>query len=244
MKHLLKMFAITVSLAATQAGADMKMTFTGLAESLSGTPLYEEHHQVFGECRDNHWHPTRHNVSYKDPGSVDSFATKELNYDLATSRPSFIFEQPRFNERLAVQNSEDRRLVIDWQSPEGRNERFRVDVDQRVVVDAGFDQFIRDNYRTLARGDSLRLRFLAPTRGAHYGFIAEPIQDRRVDAPLTVQIRASGLLSRWFVDPILLGYDEQGFLTDYVGLTNVRMNNDENFTAHIRYQIDQAPSCG
>ncbi|MCH8498734.1 MAG: hypothetical protein LAT63_09670 [Marinobacter sp.] len=222
----------------------MKITFTGIAESLTGTPLYEEHHQVIGECRGNRWHPTQHSVSYKDPGTAEAFASKELTYDLATSRPSFIFEQPRFDERLSVQNREDRRLAIEWQSPEGRSERFRVDIDQRVVVDAGFDQYIRDNYQALARGDSLRLRFLAPTRGAHYAFIAEPVQDRRVDAPLTVQIRASGLLSRWFVDPILLGYDEQGFLTDYVGLTNVRMNNDENFTAHIRYRIDQAaPGC-
>jgi hypothetical protein len=48
---------------------------------------------------------------------------------------------------------------------------------------------------------------------------------------------------RFLVDPIVLGYDADGLLTDYLGLTNIRKDKDTNYTAHIRYAIEAIPEC-
>jgi len=84
---------------------------------------------------------------------------------------------------------------------------------------------------------------VAPTRGDYYGFVLEPTGDSRIDAEHLVRIRPSSTLMRFLVDPILLGYNDAGLLTDYLGLTNIRKNEDNNYTAHIRYTIQAMPEC-
>lgn len=48
---------------------------------------------------------------------------------------------------------------------------------------------------------------------------------------------------RVLVDPIRLGYRDDGFLTHYAGLGNIRRNQDENHVVSIRYQVIEAPGC-
>lgn len=58
-----------------------------------------------------------------------------------------------------------------------------------------------------------------------------------------VQIRPDSVLLSFLVDPIILGYNNKGALTAYSGLTNVRENADQNYTATIRYAVSTYPEC-
>ncbi|MDX1634358.1 MAG: hypothetical protein R3280_06975 [Marinobacter sp.] len=234
--------ALAMGLASGTVAAD-EWQFSGTATSLEGEVLYDSRHQVVGECRQGLWHPTDHEVTYTESGDESPFATKSLTYLHSALRPSFEFRQPRFDEVMEVENVNDERLLIDWQTNEGGTENYRVPIEGLVVVDAGFDNLVRENWQTLLAGESVDFQFLAPTRGENYDFVLEPAEDDRITAPHVFRIRPTGFVLGFLVDPILLGYDDEGALTDYLGLTNVRKDRDNNYTAHVRYRHENTPDC-
>jgi len=224
------------------AGA-AEMRFTGEATPLNADKvLYEERHVVQGSCSDGLFRPASHTVTYVRSDS-DSFAEKDLSYDQSPLRPTVDFRQPKFSEVMKIVNQGDSQLAIEWQTPDGDTERSTVDVTEDMVADAGFDNLVRTRWAEVTAGESFEFDFLAPTRGKAYGFVLEPADDDRIDAAYTVLIEPSGTILSFLVDPILLGYNENGALTDYLGLTNIRKDRDSNYTAHIRYTVETAPDC-
>lgn len=208
-----------------------------------GNALYREHHRVDGACIQGMFAPRDHNVNYfKQEGDV-TFATKQLTYLDTPFRPEVLFHQPLFGERLQITYPKEQSLSIAWQPPSGHEKAFSVEADPALVVDSGFDHFVRANWERIVAGESITFRFLAPTRGDHYGFVLEPANSDQIDADVTIQIRPTSVLLRLLVDPILLGYRADGALTDYFGLTNIRRDEDANHVAHIRYQVVRLPGC-
>lgn len=220
------------------------LSFTGTAKPVDGgETLYQESHVIAGSCEQGIFTPQEHTVKYSRSGS-ESFATKTLSYRQSVLRPSVEFNQPDFSELIEITNQDDQTLDILWQPPSGSTDKSSLDVEASLVADAGFDNFVRQNWKQLIEnGESIKFNMVAPTRGDYYGFILEPASDSRIDADHLVRIRPSSTLMRFLVDPILLGYNDDGLLTDYLGLTNIRKNEDTNHTAHIRYSIQTTPDC-
>ncbi len=218
--------------------------FHGTAESLeTKSELYEERHQVTGICTDAGFEPFKHTVTYHEGPDDRRFAVKTLEYGQHPSRPSVVFRQPDFDETLEIRYPQLKQLTIDWQPPAENRKQFQVSFDHHLVVDAGFDQFVRANWQAVIAGESLPFRFLAPTRGDHYGFVLEPAPKENINAEVVVQIRPTSLVLRFLVDPIILGYNRQGALTHYQCLTNIRADRETNHIAHIRYRIINYPDC-
>ena len=216
--------------------------FSGTAKQ-DGKVLYQEDHRVEGTCSEGVFAPVNHQVSYRTPESRDEFASKMLSYNSSPFRPQLEFRQPTFGEALTITYPQEQALNIVWQSPAGDTREFMVPFDQSLVVDSGFDYFVRANWERVQQGESVEFRFLAPTRGDHYGFVLEPATSVKVNAEVTVQIRPTSLVLRFLVDPIVLGYSSDGALTDYLGLTNIRQDAESNHIAHIRYQVARLPDC-
>ncbi|SNC74500.1 hypothetical protein SAMN04487881_2401 [Marinobacter sp. es.048] len=237
---------VTVSLALMVAALPalaQDFRFTGTATTGDGTVIYEERHAVDGTCEDGVFRPQQHEVAYLKPDAEESFARKALAYDATVLRPTVDFVQPMFDEKMEITYPKAETLVINWQTPRGDSERFQVAYPPSTVVDSGFDNFVRQNWQSVVAGDPVEFRFLGPTRGEHYGFVMEQVENERVNADHVVQIRPTGVVLRFLVDPIVLGYDDSGALSDYLGLTNIRKNLDENYTAHIRYAVETSPDC-
>ena len=237
-RSLLSVICLSLSSAA-MAGT---FEFQGQAIADNGDTLYTEHHAMQGECSAGSFAPTQHRVEYLTPAG-EPFAEKQLAFERSPLMPEVSFNQPKFSEQMDIRYSDGNDVKIDWQTPEGTRERYSVGIPDQLVVDSGFDHFVRRQWRTLTSDDTARFRFLGPTRGDHYGFIAEPVTNSAIDADLVVRLRPTSLVLRVLVDPILLGYNEQGALTHYQGLTNIRQNADTNYTATIRYQVDRYPDC-
>ncbi|WP_297794216.1 hypothetical protein [uncultured Marinobacter sp.] len=222
--------------------AESAFQFVGKASD-SGSLVYEEHHVVAGTCSGGTWQPDTHSVDYRKPDTDRTFATKELDYQHSPLRPEMAFQQLDFNESLIVKQADDNTLAIRWQTPSGKTEAFNVSFNDSVVVDAGFDNFVRRNWDSVVAERSVDFRFLGPTRGEHYGFVMEPASTDRTEAAHIVRIRPSGMIARFLVDPIILGYSDSGALTDYIGLSNIRESEDGNYTVHIRYEVTRQPDC-
>lgn len=235
--------ALLAALIAAPLWAAETSRFTGQAVSPNGETLYSEHHEVTGSCREGYWQPDDHKVVYRKPEQSDSFASKDLTYTRGAMIPDMVFRQPDFGEVMEV-NIAGGEIMIDWTPPSGDQDKsFSLGVPDDLVVDAGFDHFIRANWNALVSGDSVSFRFLGPTRGEHYGFVAEPADADDFDAAREFRIRPSGFVTRFLVDPIYLGYNDDGFLTDFSGLSNIRKNADGNYLAHIRYRQETTPPC-
>lgn len=240
--HRTVSLAVTWLLATGALAEEPGFQFVGKASD-NGAIVYSEHHNVSGTCRNETWRPTTHSVNYRKPGNGQIFATKELDYQYSPLRPEMIFQQPEFDESITVMHADDETLSVQWRAPSGKLETFRVSFDDSVVVDTGFDNFVRRNWDSVVSGRSVDFRFLGPTRGEHYGFMMEPAETDRINAPHIVRIRPSGMIARFLVDPIILGYNESGALTDYIGLSNIRESDEGNYTVHIRYEVTRQPDC-
>ncbi|MCG7199600.1 hypothetical protein MD273_07675 [Marinobacter pelagius] len=217
--------------------------FAGEARAENGDVLYTEHHRVVGECSQGLFRPLDHRVEYRDPAQSEAFADKVLRYQRSPVQPEVDFDQPRFDESLRIAYPGDDIIEVDWQMPSGETRAFNVPLAGRAVVDAGFDNLVRQNWSALQEGRPVEFRFLGPTRGELFGFILEPSDHPDLEAHLEVAIRPTSMLLRFLVDPIQLGYNSQGALTHYLGLTNIRKNPDTNYQAHIRYDITSYPEC-
>lgn len=230
-------------LAASMPLLAQEYAFTGTATSLDGKALYEEHHTVDGTCQDGVFRPQEHRVDYRKPGADSAFAWKDLDYDASVIRPSVHFVQPDFDEVLKIRYRDSDTLIINWDTPSGGSDRFEVEYTNNTVVDSGFDNLVRENWQSVLAGKPVKFRFLAPTRGDHYGFVLEKTTSDEVEADHVMEIRPTGMVLGFLVDPIVLGYNDNGALTDYYGLTNIRKNQDNNYTAHIRYTVSTYPDC-
>lgn len=240
MKRMVVFFACSLPVFATMAA---EVRFTGETTAINNDKvIYEERHLVEGECSGGLFYPATQTVTYVRAGG-NEFASKTLSYDESLLRPTVDFRQPEFNEVMDITNLNDDELKIEWRTPDGDTESFSVEVTNTLVADAGFDHLVRQNWAAVTSGDSVEFDFLAPTRGKAYGFVLEPADDNRIDAAHTVRIKPSGVILGFLVDPILLGYNEVGMLTDYIGLTNIRKDRDTNYTAHIRYTVETTPDC-
>jgi hypothetical protein len=246
--------AATLVWAPAKADAEAEFHFTGSARPLgsasASSELYREQHTLLGVCRGNQFKPQSHRVEYFDVSSDTPFAFKQLRYDRDNQpsllRPAMEFVQPRFNERLTIgYDSGD--VVIEWRSPAQELKQFRLDSNSNLVVDSGFDNLVRQNWQAVVEGDSVNFEFLAPTRGSYYSFVMEPADNKsdsdRIRADHLIQIRPTGLFLRFVVEPILLGYNQQGALTHYSGLANIRRNQQENIQADIVYSVTKYPPC-
>lgn len=244
MGHRTTFWTTTLLLAAGPAlAAAAEMRFTGSARTDAGDLIYLEQHQVNGSCQEGVFRPQSHRIGYVKPESEAEFATKDLTYQDSVIRPAVDFRQPDFGETLRITYPSASNLTIDWRTPEGRERSFDVTFGQDLVVDAGFDTFVRRHWDSVLAGEAVPFRFLGPTRGEHYGFVLEPADSSRITAEQVLQIRPTGMVLRFLVDPIVLGYDGNGALTDYYGLTNIRKDEDTNHTAHIRYSVETWPDC-
>lgn len=219
--------------------------FTGSAVTPGGKPLYEEQHRVRGTCDNGVFEPSKHSVKYVRELEQDNetFAEKELDYTVSDIRPTVNYQQPDFQETLKISYGDSGATNVVWQQPGGDIKRSRIDASDSLVVDAGFDNLVRQNWNKITNGESVRFQFLAPTRGTSYTFIVEPAQNKEVNADHVVQIRPDSVFLTFLVNPITLGYNDKGALTAYSGLTNVRETADQNYTATIRYAVSHYPEC-
>ncbi|QSP93815.1 hypothetical protein LPB19_11470 [Marinobacter salinisoli] len=241
-QHAALLFVTAIACGIPLSGA-AEMRFIGTAKSFSGDTLYTETHEVSGSCREGSFQPDVHQVLYRWPDQDQPFAQKDLRYQESLIRPTVDFRQPQFRESIAVDYTGAFELEVNWQSPQGETLTFDVSFPENLVVDAGFDNFVRRHWGQITGGESVFFHVLAPTRGEHFAFVLEPAKSPDIEADHVFQIRPTGFVLRFLVDPIQLGYDTNGALTDYVGLTNIRKNKEENYTAHIRYSTTTWPDC-
>lgn len=174
----------------------------------TGYVLYTEHHF----CRDDGRVCT---VQYRDASGA-MIAQKILDYRDSSIRPGLSITDYRSDLELTVAAS----------------------TREDLVVDAGFDNYVRSNWDQLERGDSVRFPFLVA------GF-DKPI-DMRAEretsgdchsSQLCLQVTVDSWLLGMLVSPIELAYSRHDrTLLRFSGVSNIKGSNGESLNVDIRYQ--------
>ncbi len=209
-------------------------SFTGYARSLeNGALLYVETHLV---SRDDAG-VERRLVLYRCGQGVAPFARKEIEYDADRNAPAFRFADARsgFIEGLAREPAGWR---VFTRGPTDVTTRSAVlEAGAPFVADAGFDEFVRGHWDALARGTSLQVPFLVPSRLSTLPFRVRKLREEPIagEAATVFRLSLAGPLG-WFLPDIDVSYrNRDRRLARYRGLTNIRDGAGALLEAQIEF---------
>ena len=156
----------------TRVAADSKIPtyFIGYAYDIGSKKLvYSEHHRYVT--------PTLHQVEYKEP-SGEIFATKTIDYSHSFIAPDFTQRNSRNGEKIAIYRKDPVNDKIKYSINYQENSKEELESEtlslrSRMVIDAGFDHFITNNWDALLAQESMTIDYLIPSALDHYELTVE-----------------------------------------------------------------------
>ena len=183
----------------------------------SARELYREHHWV----RSAGDRLLERLVLYRCPDGT-AFGRKRIDYRQSDIAPAFLFVDFRSGYREGLRRGDALELFFTANSK--AVERSAGVRSAQLVVDAGFDQFIRRNWAALAAGETLSLDFAVPSRLRSMAFTVKRAGQSQVagEAAWVFRLRLDGLLGL-VVPAIDVSYGQHSQrLLRFEGLSNLR----------------------
>lgn len=198
-----------------------------------GAQLPDAEPDVIGEARDQQTGTTLYreqyycsadglacSVFYIRPNE-ELIASKEIDYSPNPRAPALTFRDFRLDREIRIDQS-----------------------DSDAVVDAGFDNFVRLQWRDLSNGEDVKFPFRIVDREKPIKMRASR-EDRCESGKLCLEIRLDSWLLGNLVDPILLTYDENSQrLLRFQGISNLKSDAGRSQKVDIRYRYPDTPAGG
>jgi hypothetical protein len=225
--------AIAACIGAASGPACADLGYVGIARDPStDAPMYEEHHLL----RERDGRAQERLVLYR---CVDGalFARKRVSYGDAPAAPDFVLEDGRFGYREGAGRAVGTRETWFRRDRDAAERRATIAPGANLVIDAGFDEFVRIHWERLQQGDALTVDFLVPSRLETLGFKLRRTGSESIDsAPVSVFRLSLGGLIGFFAPDIDVAYrDRDRRLMRFEGLTNIRADRDANLVARIEF---------
>ncbi len=201
--------------------------------------LYSETHEVVLDHEGQYLTAV---VTYKSPeGRL--IAEKKLDYGKNLLRPDLLFEDFRDSLKIQVDGDSDYVVLKTGKEEQREIEKLNLGKNQTVVVDAGFDRMIKQQWEELLDGEKISFKFMPLTKAKLVSFKAysTAVSDNYLD----VEIAPENFFVRMLMDPIKLRYEiESARLVRFQGVTNLRASlsgevKEDNFQAVILYQYPE-----
>lgn len=243
MRCLIRCFACLLLALGTSATAPAQATELRLERGEardpgSGELLYVEQHLLQLEADT----PTQRLVLYRCPDGT-AFARKTVDYRQSRQAPEFSFEDVRIGYREGLRRSPEPEL---WFADHNRPRRASID-EAALVVDAGFDEFVRMHWPALLAGEALRFAFAIPARQRSYGFALRHVGDRVIDniPAAHLRLQLDGWLGRLLPGVDLYYSHQSRRLLRFEGLSNLRSDSgDGQLRARIDFPAPARPASG
>src|SRR5690606_2810923 len=205
--------------------------------------LYTEEHLIT---------ESRHDVSYRFPDGA-LLADKNIHYQRGYQTPVFQLYDHRFG-RTSGSRWENGEWIVWQEETSGKRDEETLDADDALVIDAGFNYFVLENFEVLSSGQSLQFTFgiTDPPMGIDMLIekqdCAAPIYSLEVKPTLCLKAVSRSALLRWFVEEIYLAYytstqASTPLLALYQGPSNLPGTDDKGQSVRIlyRYEITSHP---
>lgn len=227
---------VALAPSALSAAEPVAAQYVGIATTLKGgTVLYRERHHVE---RDAEGRGTRV-VVYECPDGRP-YARKIVRYSDWAGAPDFEMVDARDGWRERVETVGERRRVSVVERAGGRERAALLSAPEQLIVDAGFDDFVRRHWDRLAAGERIDFVFLVPSRLDVMHFKVKRLRETTVDGEPALVIRLG--LGAWYA--FLLPQIEVTYrtasrrLARFEGLTNQRTPGGGHVSARIDFPAD------
>lgn len=219
---------------AVAENTDEGFKFVGKAYTIeSNTLLYSELHHYES--------PFLHKVQYKEAdGTV--FATKSVDYTQSFYSPEFVLKNNRTGEFIRTQKQNNIITLEYKENTDSSTDTEIIDDTPTLIIDAGFDHYITQNWKSLLGGKSLTIDYLIPSLGDYYELTLKKTECKVKDSHC-FSISASSFFIRIFSQELKLTYAkfEQSNqpniyrLASFQGRTNISDAEGNYQDAIIRY---------
>lgn len=187
-------------------------------------------------------------VDYLDAGG-QVIVSKQLDFSRSATAPAIDQIDLRTQTRVFTRYEEERLHAgyqRDADSPL-RTDTLRPSPD--LIVDAGFDPYVRSQWDTLTAGRTVTASFFVPSRLDTITVSIAPVareECAQVQGDvLCLLVKPAGLLRvvSWFVDPLRLAYDmKERRLLMFRGLSNLLDEQGQAQDVLVLFEYDMAPS--
>jgi hypothetical protein len=236
-RHIVCLLALALLPVTQQACAkEVSVRVVGAAFELDSTaPLYTETHCVSDNA-------LTHDVLYRNM-EQELVAHKVLNYSSGPLTPSFVQHNFYSQEVIAVELRQDQLIMTVKAAGNSEPQDVLLPTSQAsmpIVIDAGFDNFVTQNWNDIVGGQSRQFQFPFAAR--------ESLVDLRVsaarcsydnEADQCFILRLDNWLIGRLVSSIELGYDPVlKRLTRFRGLSNIGDAKGAGQSVDIRYRYE------
>jgi hypothetical protein len=192
--------------------------------------LYTEHHSYPA--------PNKHQVLYKEAnGSV--FATKSLDYQHSAYAPDFVQENKRNGEQISSQK-DDNDIIIRYKEDDTSSlKQDTIAYSSNLIIDAGFDHFITQNWDVLITGKAMTIDYVIPSRLDYYELTVEK-ETCEINGHYCFSISASSFFISLFSSQLKLTYNEAATLVSFQGRSNICDAEGNYQDVNIFYQYDES----
>lgn len=221
-----------LSFAAPTSVGEEFTSYTGRAMSLRSQHfLYGEHHLL----AERSGKLTERVVLYTCRDGTP-FGRKTVSYVDALA-PNFDLDDASNGMREGIRSTDGHRTVFFREGSHDAEKTAPLPAVPNLVADAGFDQFVHDNWNTLTTEHSMSIRFLVPSRLDDIGFRIDTLRkDQMNGTPVQVlRLKLAGLFG-WFLPGIDVYYGvDDHVLRRYVGLSDLRDTSGNNLTVDVTF---------
>ncbi|RME91991.1 MAG: hypothetical protein D6767_04095 [Candidatus Hydrogenedentota bacterium] len=194
---------------------------------------YENHREI--------WQNGKHiasQVTYTDPkGKV--IVKKRVDYSKSQTAPDFVTEDLRTGYMEGATLLPPGKVKLYFRRDKSAKlESDILRIKTPLVLDAGFDRFIRLKWKELQTGKKMRVFFAVPSRLTLLEFRLYKVKDTRYNGRSAVQytLDLNNIFYRLFVKGFSLYYDkEKRRLLSFQGISNLRDEEGDNYETIIDF---------
>ena len=173
-------------------------------------------------------------------------ARKLLDFRSGKLTPSFVQHNIQANEKISIsydQTEVSMSVISNGKEQLDKKIPIAKGASLPIVIDAGFDTFIRDNWDKLDSGETRWFLFPLASRSRLISLRVRPATcSYETEADRCFKLEPSNWLFRMLAAPIELGYDASKVrLTRYRGLSNINDENGDGMVVDIRYSYEDKP---
>lgn len=165
----------------------------------------------------------------------EKIATRTLDFSRSKISPDFETKDLRTGYLEGAEQLNPNRFRLYTKAKAGaRVQEKTLHIPSPVVVDGGFNQFIKQNWNAIIKGEEVVFHFAVPSRLDYYTFRAIKTQGSADE--VTIQIAPDSRIISWLVDPIVIDYSrDTKRITEYLGRSNISDGHGENYIAKLIY---------
>ncbi len=221
----------SISLVQAANSSTIGSNIIGSAYSLkTGSLLYRETHKKI-----NH---VLHEVKYTEPNG-DVFARKTIDFSQSLIAPSLSQINERNGEEIFVRQEGDSLVVSYKENSVSKQDSKRFKVDAGMIIDAGFDGFIKQYWSVLESGKKLSVDYLVPSEKTtfRFRFSRTPCIDGTKSDAICFSLSPISWVVKLAVDPIVVAYDAtEKKLLRFTGRANIANAAGKYETVDIQYR--------